>query len=752
LPYKQNPVAAMSKQRPWNVEIYRGFDSNFKEEHLLVNVPIREFLDREDLFFLLGAKGLGKTLFLRYKSYLYHNNYGESFRFNASNSELTENLNIHPDTFSKEDLLRFRDDALWRLIWELTLWTVIFRLIKEPLPDGLERLVGNSQQISNVLTRLLNHRKKVAAFRDFVTEFQEQKNKVQNGVALFIDDVDQTLQSLLSFPHPTDNSYDGKQSPAVEIWVNAQMGLVGAIYNLARQNGHIKIYAAIRREAFEAYESPVKINYEQHISRLEYTREEIEEIFHKNIQMTETANLFPGKGHSWAARFVGFESIPHRFATKPDGEKISESIFNFIYRHTYGRPRDIVLMGKKIADSVSTLYYKNALEEDRYRVLRTEVNRVSNELFNYYKQEVIPYWDDVIMQNFVATVRSNVIPREDFHLFDEEVLKLYYNLGLLGHVKEKDHSGKHIQVFHPTATYNYRKFQALPQTDFLLIHSTLDATLLDRHTFGNFYNPYNIIGPGNDFFPRIDRPVRQVEEYYPLEISGNRFKSASQGSGHDFPLENIYRNFFNFENAQSRFERFQNTWKLAEQVLGILGRICYCHRLENQFQSKFYAAKQAESFMELAQYNYVRPYNAEIPDDFSEKAFDRFQDKLFGRYITLGCYLVLDLRIEWIHALLTQERFEFQYPCGNKDTAFYYLSRGFFIRELKREEPRDPRSPESRHSKQRIFNNLSAFEQKSLKDFIRNATDEVQFLDWVEKDEHSRWLQDQVLQLIWKPE
>lgn len=56
----------------------------------------------------------------------------------------------------------------------------------------------------------------MGAFRAFVTEFQEQKNKIQNGVALFIDEVDPTLQSLLRFPHPSDNSYDGKQSPAVE--------------------------------------------------------------------------------------------------------------------------------------------------------------------------------------------------------------------------------------------------------------------------------------------------------------------------------------------------------------------------------------------------------------------------------------------------------------------------------------------------------------------------------------------------------
>ncbi len=742
----------MSKQRSWNVEIFRGFDSDFKEEHLLVNGPIREFLDREDKFILLGAKGLGKTLFLRYKSLLYHNRSGESIKFDESQTELAEPLNIHPDTFSKEDLLRFREESLWRLIWELTLWIVLFRIIKEPLPGGLEKLIGNAQQISSVLTRLLNHRKKIGVFRSFVTDFQDQKNKIKSGVALFIDDLDQTLQNLLSTPHPSDSYHDGKQVPAVEIWVNAQMGLLGAIYHLSRQNGHIKIYATIRREAFEVFESPIKINYEQHISRLEYTKEEIEQIFNKNIQMMDPADLFPANADSWSTRFVGFETLPHRFATKPNGEKQQESLFNFIYRHTYGRPRDIVLMGEKLTAIVTSAHYKKASLEEQYKAVRGVVNAVSHELFNYYKQEVIPYWDEMLLQDFVAKVKSNVIPREDFAHLNQEALKLYYNLGLLGIVRPKDRSGQLVQVFLPTATYNYRKFQNLPYTDFLLIHSTLDSTLLEQHTFGNFYNPYNIIGPGYDFIPRWDDPIRQVEDYYPTEISGNRFHASNLGCGHDFPLENIYHNFFNFEGALTRYEGFQRSWKEAEQVLGILGRICFCHRLEKQFKTGFYESKKAESFADLVRYNFVRPYNAELPDDHSEKAFDRFQYKLLGRYITLGCYLVLDLRVGWIHSLLTQGRFDFGQDIQNKDTAFTYLSRSFFIRDIRKDEPRNPLLPENRHTKQRIFNYLSKFEQKSLKDFIRNATDEVHYLGWVEKEEHKTWLRDQVLQLIWQPE
>lgn len=742
----------MSKQKPWNIEIYRGFDSDFREEQLLVNTPIREFLDRENKFILLGAKGLGKTLFLRYKSYLYHHKYGESFKFNVTQNELTENLNIHSHSFSKKELLRFREEGLWRLIWELALWIVLFRIINRSMPEGLETLIGKSKQLSNVLAYLLNHRNKINDFHVYVTEFQERKGEIQNGIALFIDDVDQTLQSLLSVPHFTDSNFLREQTPSVEVWVNAQMGLVGAIYNLSRQNGHIKVYATIRREAFEAFESPVKINYLQHISRLEYSKEEIHQIFTKNIHLMDTSELFSGLENLPESRFVGFESLPHRFAANLNGELRQESVFDFIYRHTYGRPRDIVLMGKKISELVSSFNYREIPVEERYEKLRRVVNRVSNDLFEYYKLEVIPYWDDVSMQQFVATVRTNVIPREDFPLFDQDILKLHYNLGLLGYVRPKDRADRLEQVFLPTATYNYRKHLALPDTDFYLVHSTLDTLLLEQHTYGNFYNPYNIIGHGYDFFPRIDNPIRCAEDYFPKDASGNRLRSANQSSGHDFPLINIYQNFFNFEIAQSRYERFQMNWRIFGQILGILGRICYCHRLEGQFRTGDYFQKKGDSILELRQYNFMRKYNSEIPDDQSEKAFDRFQDKLLGRYLVLGCYLVLDLRIEWIHALLTQGHFDFQRPKAKKDTVFAYLSRSFFIRGLRKDEPRDPSNPENRHMKQIIFNHLSIFEQDSIKDFIRNATDEVHYLSWVENEEHKTWMRDKIIQRIWRPE
>lgn len=738
---------------PWNLDAYRTFIGGATEDQLLVNRPIREFLDYEDKFLLVGAKGLGKTLFLRYKSYLFHTRYGDAMQFNESNTELTENLNIQPNTFSKEELLQYQDVEIWQLVWQLALWIMIFRIRKLPINGKLEKIVDKAEQLSTILTRLLNHRKKIESYREYLMEFQEQKRKIQNGVAVFIDDVDQALHNCLIMPHHSDEYFEGTESPSVAVWVNAQIGLIGAIYNLNRQNGHIKIYATIRREAFEAWDSELKINYMHHVSMLQYNKDEIASIFEKNIQIIEQSDfILKTSNASLVARFIGFDAMEHRFAEDADGQKRQEKIFDFMYRHTYGRPREIVLMGKKINDLIVTDAYKYGDAQTRINKLRILVNEVGYELFRQYKKEIIPYFNEERLSQFLEQVRSNVITKDDRHFLNPDTVREYFNIGLLGYARAVNHDNQMKQIFNPPAIYNYRSNHPIPDAAFLLIHSTMDTLLLDKHMYGNFYNQYNIIGDGYVFYPRVNNYIRKPEYYLPLTLSGNRMASANEGAGHDFPLQEIYRHFFNFGEYPQHFDKLMFNWNIAKLVLGLLGRVCYCHRLDKVFNHELFHAKHREYLYELGKHPIARRYNAALKDKKSPNAIECFLDKLVGRYLTLVCYLVLDLRIEWIHQLLTNGKFDFLPDLERKDTAYSYLSRSFFIAEFRRDEPRDPDSPEHRARKQKIFLQLSPFEQESIRSFIETASDEVSYLDWIDDPEHKDWLLKNVVSRLWRPE
>jgi hypothetical protein len=107
--------------------------------------------------------------------------------------------------------------------------------------------------------------------------------------------------------------------------------------------------------------------------------------------------------------------------------------------------------------------------------------------------------------------------------------------------------------------------------------------------------------------------------------------------------------------------------------------------------------------------------------------------------------------------LLSKGRFEFvnrgdKTREKEKESAFAYLSRSFFIRELKKEEPRNPMDYLHRQVKQRIFSYLSQWEKDNIQAFIRNASDEVQYLGWIEDASHKVWLRNKVLAHLWKPE
>ncbi len=744
----------LMKLIPWNLDAYRAYKTGVTEDQLLLNQPIRDFLEDENKFFLIGAKGLGKTIFLRYKSYLFHGKYGDSIRFNESNTELTENLNIHPDTFSKEELLQFKDLELWVLLWELALWAMMFRICKLPVSPALEKIINKSTDLGAILTRLLNNRKKIEHYRTFATEFQERKREIQSGVSIFIDDTDQALHNFLLQPHRTDQYFEGPESPSVTVWINAQIGLINAIYNLNRQNGHVKIYAAIRREAWEAWESEIKINHEQHACLLDYDKGEIRSIFEKNLHLLEPADLTDRRPDaSPMQKFMGFEEMEHPFAKDSAGNSRREAAFDFIYRHTYGRPREIVLIGRRIHEKIVSDDYRQATQAERVEKIRVLVNRVSDDLFAQYKQEIVPYLDEEHLQQFLKKVRSNVITKDDGHVLNPDTIRDYIRFGLIGRVRATNREGAMYQFFNPPAKYNYRKKQSLPDYDYLVVHSSMNTLLLEKHMFGNFYNKYNIIGDGYEFFPKTDHHVQRINYYLPQSISGNRMEARNENGGHaTFPLKDIYQNFFTFDQYPQRYERLMANWNSAKTILGLLGRICYCHRLERAFQHGGYQRKQEEYLNELGNHHVARNYGTHLPDSHSPESLNRFLDRLVGRFIALGCYLVLDMRIEWIHQLLNEGRFSFNKSNPNRDTAFSYLNRNFFMEGLLKQEPRDPANSSHLAQKQRIFNALSEFEQASIRSFIETTCDEVHYLSWIDRPEEKKWLLDKAIGRTWRPE
>lgn len=752
----------MRKRKAWNPEIYRELDANFKKDDVLINQPIQVFLQSPDKLILVGAKGLGKTLFLRYKSHQYRELYDKSILYNQETSELTENLSVQTGTFSKEDLLNFQSEHIWRTVWELTLWVSVFRVNESPIPEGLEKLVGKSALVSNILSRVLNNRNKIDAFKEYILDLQEMKTNIRSGVALFLDDLDQALEDILQQEGKAGYIYTTNTTPpATKVWMLAQMGLVRAIYNISRQNSHIKIHTTIRREAYEAYEGELKANFGQHISVLGYDKNEIREIFYKNISFMESHELLNPTVESPCVRFIGYEKMPHPFVKdlNNSNESRTEHVFDFIYRHTLGRPREIINMGEKISALISQPTYRKASFKDQSDSLRLLVNQEGHKIYEQYTQEIVPDWDKFQMAALLETAGKNVFPSSNPEV-DEHIIRYYFNLGLLGYVRTNSINNHLVQIFQPAGTYNYQQLEQLPKTDYYLIHSVLDSDLIAQHTYGNFYDDRNIVGNGYPFYEpqKLSMELFQPEDYYPGKVSGKRWNAGNEAGGHDEPLSDLYTRFFSQDEAgANRTHQLQGHMEELHIKLGRLGRLCCCQRLINvvadESRAEQFKAETTQLLSDIKNIGFQlnRGYNSFVTE---ETLYEKLLDRMLGRYVTIACYLILDMRIEWIHRLLTEGIFSFEIEQDEtkKNSAFSYLNRCFYIYGLKKEEPRNPSSEKYSLTKKKVYSNLSRFEQENISNFFKRSREELSFLNWLNDPDDLDWVNKNILELMWDPQ
>src|SRR6201987_6435789 len=113
-----------------------------------------------------------------------------------------------------------------------------------------------------------------------------------------------------------------------------------------KTNHHIKIYCTIRHEAFlklPEFESDA-FQISGRCTKIEYTRDDLEKIFLKNIEITGIEHLVDSDNADAMLRLVGEsnKAVEHLFVSKP------EPIFDYFLRHTLYRPRDLMFIGGEI--------------------------------------------------------------------------------------------------------------------------------------------------------------------------------------------------------------------------------------------------------------------------------------------------------------------------------------------------------------------------------------------------------------------
>jgi predicted Ser/Thr protein kinase len=491
---------------------------------LFRNEAIDDFLNRKHRHFISATKGFGKTLLLTCKRQLL-TQAGAS-----SNQQLTMIPEGRPylDFMSEmRSLSEKYETPLSNLSNTKRLWSAALRISAishhpavvdkgeqaetEAFPERIRRwLAGAKVQPTVVFKEMTSLRvSELNRLIDSTENFLDQKlRQIHGGTCFFIDKVDQAIHHL-----------------SREAWIAIQAGLIEAAWETMNANSHVKIFASIRQEAFTNYQSDIKANLFAATSSLNYSDEELQALLDQLARCYEGCRSF--------ADFLGLNVIRHGRRPAP------EDSFQYVRRHTCGRPRDLVAIASALSSQRSSLNEKRLREIVQQTTSTVLVSNIFDEVCVFLNC----LGDRDARFRFLAEIPSNILEKADaisvcekfnglepgtLEHFGEESNDIYhpfrdlYFAGLLGVVERDPEPGTSVQRFrkpHDSLTHSAME---LPESPVFLVHPALDTFIRAQRTRRPFLQ-YQHISVGENIPWEHHFPVLMQIEKQLQTIADHRF-------------------------------------------------------------------------------------------------------------------------------------------------------------------------------------------------------------------------------------
>lgn len=538
----QNKEIIGKKKWPYEAEDLR-FDAL---KYIHPTNSIKSFLQGDGSYFVCGLKGLGKTLVLRAKRKKYLELPTKTSQSYVIIPESPQELDVmagfnQPE--SKWDL--FSKNIIWRDVWGLSIGLSIISYFLPHL-DEKNRYILN-WEINNILkVKDKGYDNYLRSLLDYTTMkpsnpstfviftlnhidwnmlsliselyaniFNILKQDIKSGCVVFIDQVDKTLEELM-----TSYIYDvNKLNKLQEIWYSCQIGLIQAITAICTGHHHITIYTTIRQEVLgKLSNDPNYGRYRDKMLILGYEKEDLRKIFIKSIDLFEDEDnlAMPDLIKSEPIKaFLGFDEVHTlRFPEK------SENIFDYMYRHTIQRPRDILILGGNISIIDPKQRYGNDKTVDAIKWMINDVaekNLITDYIgdlkklmninfdlaFSKIYTNILSYKDLIeICKEYNKEVNEVVCGEECKNCKETHLFCAIYNIGLLGTVKQDLVKNIKVQKF---LEPQYRKLiiaeSILPASEAYLLHSTLSHLIeeIREGSHKKFERKNIIVGDGREF-------------------------------------------------------------------------------------------------------------------------------------------------------------------------------------------------------------------------------------------------------------
>ncbi|MCE9658929.1 MAG: hypothetical protein K8R60_10245 [Burkholderiales bacterium] len=512
------------------------------DESLLHRTPeIEGFLsrDRDDKFIVIGTKGFGKTLLLKAKRVLYQ-------REGNATCLPTGNLLDKPigdKIFGREAIALLATSPLpWSKLWLSAIALAVLKHVgaHRNLEVGpkLAGLVADAQLHSVIdhFVRLLDFTPSELqrAANDTDGHLVPRLRALNAPLALFIDGIDEYFNKHVE-DGPSSPSVTGELSP--NVWYFAQLGLVEVAYQLRRINHHLKVFAAIRKEAYARLPQRTAMAQQYRGSAVDivYSPESLHEIFVNNVRLVRSEYMVRPD----LAKTRPLEAFFGRTSVIDTATREEEDVFEYVCRHTLLRPRDLMTIGERLA----------ALRPDERRNeyrMKEAIHHSATEIAHEYLAEIAPYVAGLETESVFPDLPGPVLSRAEAEALirggtgegvGTDPLSALYRVGLLGYVQHDRVRGEWRQRFLRPGEATLETDGALPRAPHYLVHPVL-VDLIGRinPAFLQRVDRTNVVGydrPWREML-QVDRTLN-VRQCCVLKADIHAF-SAFMRSGQDAPV------------------------------------------------------------------------------------------------------------------------------------------------------------------------------------------------------------------------
>jgi hypothetical protein len=533
---------------------------------------IKAFLHKTRYYFVTGTKGTGKSLLLMAKR---RNLRGIDYMI--PKDLLLDVPEVSIGTLSRNVMSFLRKERDMQLLWSISIMISIVKnlgmsdqLLKANMSDSLKYLVSLehcvtvSSHFSEILWSVSAKQFFKDLSKDHDTFLLPLVQSINRSVAIFIDNVDECFEEAER-----------------AIWYTAQTSLVKAVYSLVRLNPRLKIFVSIRKEAFLRLKlsTEMYLQYEDVTLDLRYHKEELKEIFVRNINRDNTEHLMEKSflRERPIYSFVGVDKIRHGYVDE------NEDIFDYIYRHTLRRPRDFMTIGRAISGCPTSA--RNPKKSGGIKKLADLVNQAATKVAEVYMNEITPHLKVDDFSKVYELIDYNVMDREQLKVicmvFNDDVscnnrqckeckdgthiFCELYKIGLLGYVTDdRIRKAEFIQRFSWVGEKTFEDVGILPDAGHYLVHPILNDLISKKsNAYQRNIDDINIIGYDRPWRISKAAPVADTKPVADKTMVKTQVKEAKIKVEPPFQIDETTHRLFDKNGRQIHLNREQHAVLLA---------------------------------------------------------------------------------------------------------------------------------------------------------------------------------------------